>query len=140
MATCAGVAQRKTALEHWRYERGRLGLHAWQAQILDNSVDLVLTRVQRGGDSVVTIHHPILVAELDQLHGRQALEPIARAQDALPARAPVVAATVAQRQEIATALRGALHSRALDVLDGDGSEPLFANSRAVGLGMHIPEV
>ena len=48
--------------------------HARQAQLLDHGVELDLADVQRGGHPVVAVDDPVVVAELDQLDGRQRLE------------------------------------------------------------------
>ncbi len=40
---------------------------------------------KRGGDSVVAVDDPVLVAELDELDGRQGRELVHGLQDALPA-------------------------------------------------------
>ena len=60
---------------------------------------------------------PSIVAELDRSTGGSATSSSRALQDALPATAPVGAAAVAQRQEVAATLDGPLDGRARDLVD-----------------------
>jgi hypothetical protein len=73
---------------------------------------------------------------LDQVHRRQHGQVVHGALDALPARVPVAAAQVGQRQEVGRVLRRVAHGPH-DAVNRHDLEAARPSERRVGLGMTV---
>ena len=86
----------------------------------------------RGRHAVVPVGDVVVVADLDELDRRKRLQPVHRAVDPLPARAPVPAPQPGKRPEVGGVLGRVAHG-ADDAVDRDGPA-----ARAVGAAPRSP--
>ncbi|MEJ7803235.1 MAG: hypothetical protein WKH68_07665 [Candidatus Limnocylindria bacterium] len=111
---------------------------AGNQQLDDVGIDLDPIRLQRRRNSVVAIHHVVVISNLHQLDRRQYGELIHGARDALPAAAPVLAAQTRQRQEIGGVLRRMARGPH-DPVQRDAAQPYAAPRRGAGSGVIVEQ-